>query len=82
MTDSIRVNPFMLGGYLKSLDRSISSRMVFWLVLFSCFVEISERNANIVDPDQTPRSEASDQGLHCLSVSLFWDVRLKWVKNQ
>ena len=31
-----------------------------------------------VDPDQTPRSAASDQGLHCLPMSLLWDASLKW----
>ena len=38
-------------------------------------------NANSVDPDQTPRSAASDQGLHCLPMSLLWDARLKWVNQ-
>ena len=33
-------------------------------------------NANIVDPDQTPQSAASDQGQHCLPMSLLWDARL------
>ena len=28
--------------------------------------------ANSVDPDQTPRSAASDQGLHCLLRPLTW----------
>ena len=41
---------------------------------------MSELNANSVNPDQTPRSAASDLGLHCLPMSLLWDVRLKWVK--
>ena len=36
-------------------------------------------NRNGVDPDQTPRSAASDQGLHCLSLSLLWDTRHKWI---
>ena len=36
------------------------------------FLEMSTLNANSVDPDQkTPQSAASsDQGLHCLSMSL------------
>ena len=38
-------------------------------------------NANSVDPDQTPRSVASDLGLHCLPMSLLWNARLKWVKE-
>ena len=51
-----------------------------WLVLIkSCPVEISELNANSVDPDQMPRSAASDLGLHCLPMSLLWDARHKRV---
>ena len=30
-------------------------------------------NANSVDPDQTPRSAASNQGLHCLPISFLLD---------
>ena len=48
-------------------------------LLLSSFVEISELNANGVDPNQTPRSAASDLGLHCLPMSLLWDAGLKWV---
>ena len=40
-------------------------------LLLTCFVQISELEANSVDLDQTPRSAASDQGLHCLQMSLF-----------
>ena len=48
------------------------------LLLFSrIFVEISELNANSVDPDQTPRS---DLGQHCLPMSLLLNARLIWVK--
>ena len=35
-------------------------------LLLPCFLEIPVLNANCVDPDQTPRSVASDLGLHCL----------------
>ena len=38
-------------------------------------------NANCVDPDQTPRSAASDLGLHCLPISLLWEARYKGVKR-
>ena len=41
---------------------------------------MSELNANIVEPDQTPCYAVSDLGLHCLPMSLLWDARLKWVK--
>ena len=37
-------------------------------------------DANSADPDQTPRSAASDLGLRCLPKSLLWDTRHKWVK--
>ena len=39
-------------------------------------------NANSVNPDQTPRSAASDLGLHCLPMSHLWDARHKWVKGK
>ena len=45
------------------------------------FAEISGRNANIVDSDQTPHSVASDLDLHCLSVSLLWDAGPIWVNT-
>ena len=66
--------------YHYSLDQSISSRRVpGYFLLLPCFIEILILNANSVDPDQTPHSAASDLGLHCLPVSLFWDARHKWV---
>ena len=49
---------------------------------YQYFVEISELNANSVYPDQTPRSAASDLGHLCLSSSLLWDIRLKWVTKK
>ena len=78
-----RLNPFMPSGilYLNPLDRSISYIKGIWLVfIIIIFVEISEFNANSVDPDQTPRSVASDLGLHYLLMSLLLDARLKLVK--
>ena len=41
---------------------------------------MSVANTNSVDPDQTPRSAASDLGLYRLSMSHLWDARHKWVK--
>ena len=32
------------------------------------------------DPDQMPRSAASDLGLHCLSITLLGVSRPQWVK--
>ena len=37
--------------------------------------------ANSGDPDQTPRSAASDLGLHCLPVTLSGVSRLQWAKR-
>ena len=51
-------------------------------LLLPRFIEISELNANCVDPDQTPRSAASDLGLHCLLMSLLWNARHKWIKGR
>ena len=68
------INPFMPNGlfYNHSLDRSISSiRVSGQFLLFPCFIEIHVFNENSVDPDQTPRSSASDLGLNCLPVSLL-----------
>ena len=33
------------------------------------------------DPDQTPRSAASDLGLHCLPITLLGVSRLQWVNK-
>ena len=38
--------------------------------------------ANSGDPDQTPRSVASDLGLHCLPVTLLRVSRLQWVNHR
>ena len=68
-------------SYLSSLDEPISIIRNVWLVFLSLFfIYIPVLNANSVDPDQTPRSAASDLGLHCLPMSHLWDARLKWVK--
>ena len=67
------INPFVPSGlsYINSLDKFISIIVMYY--------KIVELNANSVDPDQTPRSSASDLGLHCLPISLLWDARLIWV---
>ena len=44
-------------------------------LLLPCFIEITVFNANSVDPDQTPRSVASDLDLHYLTMSLLWGAR-------
>ena len=37
--------------------------------------------ANSEDPDQTPRSAASDLGLHYLPITLLGISRLQWVRG-
>ena len=75
------VNPFLSSGhfYLNSLFQSISKRG-FSVLLLPCFIKIPIFNANNVNPDQTPQNAASDQGLHCLPMSCFWDARHKLVE--
>ena len=64
--------------YLNSSDRSISYiRVTGLFLLLSCFIEISVLNTNSLDLDQKPQS----LGLHCLSLSLLWDARLKGLKG-
>ena len=48
---------------------------------FSFYCEEIFLLANSENPDQTPRSAASDLGLHCLPMSQKWDARLIWVLN-
>ena len=58
--------------YLHFSDRSISNARDVWLVLIiPCFIEIPVFKANSVDLDQTPRSAASDLGLHCFATVLL-----------
>ena len=67
-------------SYFNFLDRSNSSRRGAWVVkIITIFYKISVLNANSVDPDQMPRTVASDLSLHCLQMSLLWDPRHKWV---
>ena len=38
--------------------------------------------ANSGDPDQTPRSAASDLGLDCLPITLLRVSRLQWINAE
>ena len=68
--------------YLRSLDSSISNiRLSNLFSSLPNFIEIPLFNANRVDPDQTPRSAASDLGLHCSPISFLWKTRHKWVND-
>ena len=75
---------YLIYAELSSLDVSIYIIRDVWLVFFYHHVVyiykyIPVLNAKSVDPGQTPRSVASDLGLHCLPMSHLWDARLKWV---
>ena len=48
-------------------------------LLLPYFIQIPVLNANSIDPDQTPRSAASDLDLHCFQITLLSDARHKWV---
>ena len=66
--------------YLNSLDQSISSLGVSGqFLLLPCFIGMTIISANSTGPVQTPRSAASDLGLHCLPMSHLWDAMHKWV---
>ena len=68
------LNPFKSSGffYLNYLGRIISKRRGVWsIIIINVLTEIPVFNANIVEPDQTPYSSASDLLLHCLSMSLL-----------
>ena len=43
---------------------------------------MAEVFANSKDPDQTPRSAASDLGLHCLQITLLGVSRLQRVDRK
>ena len=69
--------------YINSLDWSISNRRDVRSVLLKvCIIKIPVINANSVEPNQTPRSVASDLDLHCLPMSLLWAARHKWINFQ
>ena len=61
-----------------NLDRFIPNRRgVRQDLLLPFAMDIPVHYANSVSPDQTPRSTASDLGLHCLPMSFLWDARHK-----
>ena len=62
----------------SALDRSVSNGIGVWLVFnITTIYRNSFIKLNSVDPDQTPRSAASDLGLHCLPMSILRDAKKK-----
>ena len=53
-----------------------------FFLLSSFTTEIPVLYANSVNPDQTPRSAASDLGLHYLPLSLLWDTGINGLNMQ
>ena len=77
--------------HICQVDRSI---LIIWtsafpilgvsgvpFILFLFYFEYTFLLANSEVLDQTPRSAASDLGLHCLPTSQKWDAMLIWVKD-
>ena len=81
---SILFNPHLPSGPVHHyhLDESIFNIRGVWcsFSFLFCFKKIFLL-ANSEDPDQTPRSVASDLGLHCLPMLQKWDTRLIWVNG-
>ena len=77
------INPFTPSRlfYFNSFEQPVSKRRsVYSLFLLTCcFKETLAFNANSADPDETPRSAASDLALRGLPTSLLWDARHKRV---
>ena len=75
--------PFLSNGLFCLLSSNIRGVcLVFFLFFLPCIIEIPVFNANIVDPDQTPRSAASDLGPRRLPMSLLRETRHKWDKRK
>ena len=66
-TATLWIGLFPIVGYL----------VIFYIIItaFLFFIKVHIFNANRVDPDQTPRSAASDLGLHCLQITLLGVAR-------
>ena len=78
------MNPHLPSGPVHpyQLDESIYNFRGGWCTFsFLFYFEYIFLLANREDPDQTPRSTASDLGLHCLPMSQKWDIMFIWVKS-
>ena len=78
-------NPFKPNGisHLYQMEHFISVLKDIWWYFSSLFkFQYNILQANSGDPDQTPRSVASDLGLHCLNMSHKKDARLKQVNYE
>ena len=64
--------PFMPSGHVYPSLRigSFPIKVVYFEEL-SCIIKLPVLTANSIDPDLTPQNSASDEGLHCLPMTLF-----------
>ena len=79
-----KINPFMPCRlfYYNSLDRSISNKRCVWLVsIITMFYRNSCTECKQCRPWSDAAFAASDLSLHCLSMSLSWNVRHEWVNQ-
>ena len=53
----------------------------WFIIVLSLIIEIPVLNANSVDPDQTPHSEASDLGLHCWQGPIYGTLGLNGLRG-
>ena len=58
-------------GPFPAVGVSVYNYHYYIILLSPCLLKISAFNANSEDPDQTPRSAASDLGLHYLPLSFL-----------
>ena len=77
------VNPHLPSGpYLYQLDESISNFWGVWCTFsFLFYFKLIFLLTNSEDPDQAPRSAASDLGLHFLPMSQKLEAGPVWVKK-
>ena len=61
---------------------------MYWKILILILVDLEIRDkmvelfANSGDPDQTPRSAASDLGLQCLPITIFGSLDYNGLKRE
>ena len=59
----------------------VTARLYRTCVLTQVRQKMAKLFANSGDPDQMPRSAASDLGLHCLPITRLRVSRLQWVND-
>ena len=60
-----------MSNHIIRFCREIRKLSIHFWMKKAPYLELCVFNANSADPDQTPRSAASDPGLSCLRMSLL-----------